>query len=79
MQKAVIVGAIAVGLAAGSYGDRERGERRLGDGIVLGGTTTQPAQRSDPSRIRDDGGAGGSRGAASAATRRSSPATRPPR
>ena len=77
LQKAVIVGAVAVGLAAGSYGVASAASGGSGAGSSCG--ESPPSPRSAPTPV-DPGRAGqASRGAGSAATRPSSPATRPPR
>ncbi len=56
LQKAVIVGAVAVGLAAGSYGVASAASGGSGAGSSSG-ITTQPSQSSDPSGS-GTGGAG---------------------
>ena len=56
MHKAVIVGAIAVGLAAGSYGIASAASGGSGTGSSSGGTTTQPAQPSQPHGYGTNGG-----------------------
>jgi hypothetical protein len=48
LQKAVAVGATAVGLAAGSYGIASAASGGSGTGSSSSGTATQPAQTSDP-------------------------------
>jgi hypothetical protein len=47
LQKAVVVGAIAVGLAAGSYGIASAASGGSGSGSTSSGTTTQPTQPSN--------------------------------
>ena len=56
LQKAVIVGAVAVGLAAGSFGVASAASGGSGAGSSSG-TSTQPSQSSDPSGS-GTGGAG---------------------
>ncbi len=56
MHKAVIVGAIAVGLAAGSYGIASAASGGSGTGSSSSGTTTQPAQPSQPQGYGTHGG-----------------------
>ena len=59
MHKAVAVGAIAVGLAAGSFGIASAASGGSGTGSSSSGTTTQPAQ---PSHTHAGGPNGGGRG-----------------
>ena len=56
LQKAVIVGAVAVGLAAGSYGIASAASGGSGTGSSSTGTTTQPSQPSQPHGYGTNGG-----------------------
>ena len=56
IHKVVIVGAIAVGLAAGSYGIASAASGGSGTGSSSSGTTTQPAQPSQPHGYGTSGG-----------------------
>ena len=59
MHKAVVVGAIAVGLAAGSYGIASAASGGSGTGSSSSGTTAQPAQPHTHADGTNGGGRGG--------------------